>query len=48
VDGGFSETTLDRMSAAEVVQGLPVREFRWYKGRLRIIGSGIGWRPSAA
>jgi hypothetical protein len=32
-DGEFSETTLDRVSAGDVVDGLPVREFRSYKGR---------------
>ena len=31
-DGEFAETTLDRVVLAEVVAGLPVREFRWYKG----------------
>lgn len=37
-DGGFSETTLDRVAVADVVQGLPVREFRSYKGRLHYSG----------
>ena len=37
-DGGFSETSLDRVVAADVVHGLPVREFRWYKGRLHYSG----------
>ena len=32
-DGAFVESTLDRVSVDEVVDGLPVREFRWYKGR---------------
>jgi hypothetical protein len=38
LDGGFSETTLDRVAAADVVQGLPVREFRSYEGRLHYSG----------
>jgi hypothetical protein len=37
-DGGFSEAKLDRVPVSEVVQGLPVREFRWYKGRLHYSG----------
>jgi hypothetical protein len=37
-DGGFSDMTLDRISAADVVRGLPAREFRWYKGRLHYSG----------
>lgn len=37
-DGGFVESTLDRVSAAEVAGGLPVREFRWYKGRRHYSG----------
>ncbi len=37
-DGGFSESTLDRVPVSEVVQGLPVREFRLYKGRLHYSG----------
>ena len=28
--GEFAETTLDRVVPADVVAGLPVREFRWY------------------
>jgi hypothetical protein len=31
--GGVVETTLDRVVAGEVLTGLPVREFCWYKGR---------------
>ena len=37
-DGEFAETTLDRVVPAEVVAGLPVREFRWYKGRQHYSG----------
>ena len=44
VDGGFSEMTLDRVPVADVVQGLPVREFRWFKGRLHY--SGWYWSSS--
>jgi hypothetical protein len=44
VDGGFSETTLNRVPVADVVQGLPVREFRSYKGRLHY--SGWYWSSS--
>jgi hypothetical protein len=32
------QTTLDRVVADEVVVGLPVREFRWYKGRRHYSG----------
>lgn len=32
-DGGLVESTLDRLSADDVVAGSPVRDFRWYKGR---------------
>ncbi|MFE2296366.1 TnsA-like heteromeric transposase endonuclease subunit [Streptomyces sp. NPDC059452] len=37
-DGEFTETTLDRLMATEVVAGLPVRDFRWYKGRRHYSG----------
>jgi hypothetical protein len=40
------ETTLDRVVAAEVVAGLPVREFRWYKGRRHY--SGWYWSATGA
>ncbi len=30
--------TLDRVVPAEVLAGLPVREFRWYKGRQHYSG----------
>jgi hypothetical protein len=36
--GTVVDTTLDRLSADEVVAGLPVREFRWYKGRRHYSG----------
>lgn len=32
-DGMLVLSTLDRVSVDEVVDGLPVREFRWYRGR---------------
>lgn len=37
-DGSVVETTLDRLVVDEVVDGLPVREFRWYKGRRHYSG----------
>jgi hypothetical protein len=37
-DGTVVETTLDRLRAEEVFAGLPVREFRWYKGRRHYSG----------
>ena len=37
-DGEFAETTLDRVVAGDVVAGLPVREFRSYKGRQHYSG----------
>jgi hypothetical protein len=37
-DEEFAETTLDRVTAEDVVAGLPVREFRWYKGRQHYSG----------
>jgi hypothetical protein len=37
-DGAAVETTLDRVAAEDVVAGLPVREFRWYKDRRHYSG----------
>jgi hypothetical protein len=37
-DGEFADTTLDRVVPEDVVAGLPVREFRWYKGRQHYSG----------
>jgi hypothetical protein len=37
-DGKFADTTLERVVVDEVVAGLPVREFRWYKGRRHYSG----------
>src|SRR5579859_62894 len=37
-DGGVVETTLDRVAVGDVAGGLPVREFRWYKGRRHYSG----------
>lgn len=36
--GAVVDTTLDRLCAGEVIAGLPVREFRWYKGRRHYSG----------
>jgi hypothetical protein len=36
--GGVVDTSLDRVAAEEVLAGLPVREFRWYKGRRHYSG----------
>jgi hypothetical protein len=36
--GGMVRTTLDRVSAEAVMAGLPVREFRWYRGRRHYSG----------
>jgi hypothetical protein len=36
--GAAVDTTLDRLCADEVIAGLPVREFRWYKGRRHYSG----------
>jgi hypothetical protein len=33
VDGAVAESRLDRVALDELVNGLPVREFRWYRGR---------------
>jgi hypothetical protein len=38
VDGEFVDTTLDRVVVDELAGGLPVREFRWYKGRRHYSG----------
>jgi hypothetical protein len=43
-DGDFAETMLDRVVPAEVVDRLPVRQCRSYKGRLHY----SGWYWSAA
>lgn len=43
-DGQFVDTTLDRLVVGEVADGLPVREFRWYKGRRHY--SGWYWSSS--
>jgi len=45
-DGEFAETTLDRVAVDDVVAGLPVREFRWYKGRRHY--SGWYWSSTMA
>jgi hypothetical protein len=37
-DGEFADTTLDRVAVDDVVAGLPVREFRWYRGRRHYSG----------
>jgi hypothetical protein len=37
-DGRFVDTTLDRLPADEVLAGLPVRVFRWYRGRRHYSG----------
>ncbi|PJN35806.1 hypothetical protein CG747_36335 [Streptomyces sp. CB02959] len=37
-DGQLVETGLDRLVVAEVTGGLPVRDFRWYKGRRHYSG----------
>jgi hypothetical protein len=37
-DGEIAETTLDRVVPEDVVAGLPVREFRWFKGRRHYSG----------
>ena len=37
-DGEFADTTLDRVTPEEVLAGLPVREFRWFKGRQHYSG----------
>lgn len=37
-DGQLAEADLDRLVVAEVTGGLPVRDFRWYKGRRHYSG----------
>lgn len=37
-DGKFAGATLERVVVDELVAGLPVREFRWYKGRRHYSG----------
>lgn len=37
-DGGFVDTTMDRVPCDEVLAGLPVREFRSYRGRRHYSG----------
>jgi hypothetical protein len=37
-DGKFADTTLERVVVDDLVAGLPVREFRWYKGRRHYSG----------
>ena len=37
-DGESVETTLDRVVVDDVAAGLPVREFRWYKGQRHYSG----------
>jgi hypothetical protein len=34
-DGEFADTTLEREAVDDLVAGLPIREFRWYRGRRR-------------
>jgi hypothetical protein len=43
-DGQVADTTLDRLAVDDVIAGLPVREFRSYKGRLHY--SGWYWSSS--
>jgi hypothetical protein len=45
-DGQFAGTTLDRLKVDDVVAGLPVREFRSYKGRQHY--SGWYWSATLA
>lgn len=45
-NGEFADTTLDRLAASDVVAGLPVREFRSYKGREHY--SGWYWSSTLA
>lgn len=37
-DGEFADTTLERVVVDDLVAGLPVREFRWYRGRRHYSG----------
>lgn len=34
--GGRVDTSLDQVAAEDALAGLPVREFRWYKGRRHV------------
>lgn len=36
--GEFAEAALDRLDVGDVVAGLPVRDFRWYRGRRHYSG----------
>jgi hypothetical protein len=45
-DGQFADTTLDRLTVDDVIAGLPVREFRSYKGRQHY--SGWYWSATLA
>ena len=45
-DGGFVDTTLRRLPVEEVLAGLPVREFRSWKGRRHY--SGFYWAATTA
>ena len=44
--GAVVDTTLDRLRTDEVIAGLPVREFRWHKGRRHY--SGWYWSSTMA
>jgi hypothetical protein len=50
--GEFADTMMDQASAALMVAGMPVREFRWYKGRRHYSGwywsSTMGGSPHAS
>lgn len=49
-DGAVVDTALDRLTVDEVVDGLPIREFRWRKGQRHYCYagfSGTGRRPSS-
>lgn len=37
-DGRYLDTTLDQLPPDELLTGLPVREFRWYRGRRHYSG----------
>ncbi|MBS2963439.1 TnsA-like heteromeric transposase endonuclease subunit [Actinocrinis puniceicyclus] len=45
-DGRFVDATLDRLPVDDVLAGLPVREFRWYRGRRHY--SGWYWAATTA
>lgn len=40
--GAIVRSSLDRVPVEEIVDGLPVREFRWYKGRRHCSGFPAG------